>query len=171
MIDSKFVHFPLSIALRGAIGMTLPRELAFEGDNGETPYLSSREDAAACRELLRAGSKSFYAASLLLPQRLRSDVYALYAFCRIADDEVDLSGGPQEAVLALRARLGALYAGVQPDGPVERSFAALIRRRGIPYELACCAHRRVRVGCVRQNLRDLSDVRAYGVGSPALSGS
>jgi 15-cis-phytoene synthase len=143
--------------------MTLPRELAFEGENGEAPYLSSREDAAACRELLRAGSKSFYAASLLLPQRLRSDVYALYAFCRIADDEVDLSGGPQEAVLALRARLGALYAGAQPDGPVERSFAALIRRRGIPYELPAALIEGFEWDASGRTYETLSDVRAYGV--------
>ena len=43
-------------------------------------------DLAACEELMRGGSKSFFAASGLLPQRVRIPAIALYAFCRVADD-------------------------------------------------------------------------------------
>ena len=43
-------------------------------------------DLAACEELMRGGSKSFFAASSLLPQRVRMPAIALYAFCRILDD-------------------------------------------------------------------------------------
>ncbi|MGL4241803.1 MAG: squalene/phytoene synthase family protein, partial [Beijerinckiaceae bacterium] len=46
-------------------------------------------DLAACRALLRNGSKSFFAASLLLPRHVREPATALYAFCRVADDAVD----------------------------------------------------------------------------------
>jgi phytoene synthase len=46
-------------------------------------------DMAACRRLLRDGSRSFFAASLLLPRAVREPACALYAFCRIADDLVD----------------------------------------------------------------------------------
>jgi len=48
-------------------------------------------DLAACRNLLRGGSRTFYAASLLLPARVRDPAIALYAFCRLADDAVDLA--------------------------------------------------------------------------------
>ncbi len=44
----------------------------------------SERDIAACREMLRIGSQSFYAASMILPQEIRLPASALYAFCRIA---------------------------------------------------------------------------------------
>lgn len=124
---------------------------------------SARMDALACRELLREGSKSFYAASLLLPGRVRADVYSLYAFCRIADDQVDLSGGPREAVILLRSRLEALYAGAMPRGAVERSFAALVRRRSIPYSLPAALIEGFDWDAQERRYETLSDVRAYGV--------
>jgi len=47
------------------------------------------EDMAACRAMIRTGSLSFHAASRLLPARVRDPALALYAFCRVADDDVD----------------------------------------------------------------------------------
>ena len=46
-------------------------------------------DIEACTELMRGGSKSFFAASRLLPARVRAPAIALYAFCRLADDAID----------------------------------------------------------------------------------
>ncbi|EST07035.1 Squalene/phytoene synthase [Kalmanozyma brasiliensis GHG001] len=46
-------------------------------------------DLSASLKVLRAASKSFNAASLLLPWDLRTDLGCLYAFCRVADDLVD----------------------------------------------------------------------------------
>ena len=46
-------------------------------------------DRQACQALIRQGSRSFFAASMLLPAYLRDPAYAIYAFCRIADDAVD----------------------------------------------------------------------------------
>ena len=47
-----------------------------------------------CEDAIREGSKSFLAASLLLPAQIRLATRALYAFCRAADDLVDESGDP-----------------------------------------------------------------------------
>ena len=52
-------------------------------------------DAKACQALMRGGSKTFFAASLLLPARVRAPATALYAFCRLADDAIDLGDDPQ----------------------------------------------------------------------------
>ena len=68
-------------------------------------------DLAACRELMRGGSKSFFAASLLLPARLRAPATALYAFCRLADDAIDLGTDSRAAMRDLQSRLDAIYAG------------------------------------------------------------
>ena len=45
------------------------------------------EELAACRAALRTGSRSFHAASRVLPARVRLPASALYAFCRAADEE------------------------------------------------------------------------------------
>jgi len=95
----------------------------------------AEEDLAQCRRLLAGGSKSFHAASLLLPRRVAAPAAALYAFCRIADDEIDLSGGKREALERLSARLDAAYAGRPEDDPVDRAFAAVVAHFGIPRTL------------------------------------
>lgn len=93
--------------------------------------LASPADVATCKKLLRKGSKSFFAASLLLPKRVREPTVPVYAFCRVADDVVDQAQDPQ-AIESLRARLGAAYAGRPHDSPVDRAFADVARAHGIP---------------------------------------
>ncbi len=92
-------------------------------------------DLAACRALLRGGSRSFHAASLLLPRRVRAPASALYAFCRLADDAVDLGGGRAAAVARLRGRLARAYEGRPLPIPADRAFAAVVARHGIPRAL------------------------------------
>lgn len=92
-------------------------------------------DAAACRALMRGGSKSFFAASLLLPSRVRGPARALYAFCRVADDLVDLGDSPGEAMRQLHERLDAVYAGRPQPFECDRALAAVVHRFGIPRAL------------------------------------
>lgn len=89
-------------------------------------------DLPACRQLMRGGSKSFFAASLLLPARVRAPATALYAFCRRADDLIDLGDDPHAAMAALRARLDAVYAGTPHDIDCDRALAAVVPAFGIP---------------------------------------
>ncbi len=95
---------------------------------------SEAADLARCTELLRHGSKSFFAASRLLPARVRAPTTALYAFCRQADDAVDdvRPGDARAAVDALRSRLDAVYAGRPRSSPVDRLFARVVERFEIP---------------------------------------
>jgi phytoene synthase len=107
-------------------------------------------DLAACRALLANGSRTFLAASRLLPAAVRDPACALYAFCRLADDEVDGQTGGGEpvaagdaagqagsaaAVLRLRARLARLYAGDPLPEAADRALAVVVRRFAIPAEL------------------------------------
>lgn len=89
-------------------------------------------DIEACRRILDAGSKSFSAASRLLPRRMRAPASAFYAFCRIADDLVDFSDDPGPAVHELAARLDRIYAGEPDPDPVDRAFARVVSRYKIP---------------------------------------
>lgn len=82
-------------------------------------------DLQACVDMMRGGSKSFFAASKLLPQRVRAASIALYAFCRVADDLVDEGESTEEALIELKQRLDAIYSG-QPQPHLEDNALALV---------------------------------------------
>ncbi|MEO1317523.1 MAG: phytoene/squalene synthase family protein [Pseudomonadota bacterium] len=96
--------------------------------------VAGMDDATACAAMIKGGSKSFHAASLVLPRRVREPAYALYAFCRLADDAVDLRGGPGAAARLLD-RLGRLYAGKPLAHPADRAFAKVVQRYRIPMDV------------------------------------
>jgi 15-cis-phytoene synthase len=100
---------------------------------------ASAADLAACRQLLRTGSRSFYAASFLLPQRIRDPAIALYAFCRIADDAIDcaadIPGAQARALDELRDRLDLVYGGRPIDAYTDRALADVVECFGIPKAL------------------------------------
>lgn len=121
---------------------------------------SSADDLQVCRRLLQAGSRSFHAASRVLPRGLRAPTAALYAFCRIADDHVDDAGGPVEV---LRARLDDVYRSAPRPHPVDRAFSAVVARFAIPrpvVELLLEGFEWDREG---RRYETIGDVRAYGV--------
>jgi phytoene synthase len=96
-------------------------------------------DRRACRALLRNGSRSFFAASHLLPDSVREPATALYAFCRLADDAVDLDEGARDgrrgALARLSERLDRAYRGVPLALPADRAFAETVRRFDMPRAL------------------------------------
>ncbi len=92
-------------------------------------------DLAACRAALRAGSKSFAAASRILPVDIRDAATVLYAFCRDADDAVDLHIGGAAAVAHLRERLDAIYAGTPHGFAADRALSGVVRTHVLPREL------------------------------------
>jgi len=100
--------------------------------NLRRPERAAPGDLATCREMIRTGSRSFFAASLLLPEHVRNGAYALYAFCRFSDDSVDVDHGGQAAVVRLTARLDAIYAGAPADGAVDRALADAVELYDIP---------------------------------------
>jgi phytoene synthase len=91
-------------------------------------------DIDDCRARLRGGSRSFHAASLLLPERFRTPAAELYAFCREADDLIDGAGCREAgyAVALLRERLDRIYRGVPQNRVADRAFAAVVERHAIP---------------------------------------
>ena len=94
------------------------------------PDLTS--DDRACAAAIRAGSRSFHAASLLLPSKVRRDALALYAFCRMSDDLVDAPDGAGSAADRLSVRLDAIYGGRPHAHYADRAFARVVREHAIP---------------------------------------
>jgi len=96
---------------------------------------SPKADLAACRALMRGGSRSFFTAGLLLPKRVYQPATALYAFCRLADDAIDETEGKTAALARLRMRLDLAYAGTPHPLAADRAFAAVVARHHIPRAL------------------------------------
>ena len=99
------------------------------------PADSYPADLAACRALLKTGSRTFHAASKVLPRRVADPAIALYAFCRLADDAVDLGHDRAAAVARLQRRLDRACRGQPMDHPADRAFAAVVARFAIPRAL------------------------------------
>lgn len=55
-----------------------------------------------CEETIQTHSKTFYRAFSMLPKKKRQAVWAVYSFCRRADDIVDESPTPQEDLASFR---------------------------------------------------------------------
>jgi phytoene synthase len=92
-------------------------------------------DLAACHELMRGGSKTFFAASRVLPKRVRAQAAALYAFCRVADDAIDLSDDRPSALADLQQRLDVVYAGCPRPLIADRALACVVQQAALPREL------------------------------------
>jgi 15-cis-phytoene synthase len=92
-------------------------------------------DLQACHALMRGGSKTFFAASRVLPSRVRAPAAALYAFCRVADDAIDLTDDRPRALAELRQRLDAVYAGTPRAIVADRALAFVVQRCAIPRAL------------------------------------
>jgi len=93
------------------------------------------ETLVACRRLMADGSKSFSAASRLLPGRVAAPAAALYAFCRVADDAIDLSAEPLRALEQLQRRLDAVYAGQPGPELADQALAEVVERFDLPRPL------------------------------------
>ena len=124
---------------------------------------SEAADRAACRALIAQGSRSFHAASRLLPVSVAEPALALYAFCRTADDAVDEA--PVEtvdaAVESVRRRLDAIYAGAPGDDPVDRTFAKVVARFGLPRALLDALVEGFAWDATGRDYETIGDVRAY----------
>jgi 15-cis-phytoene synthase len=79
-------------------------------------------------------SKSFALASRLLPAAIADDAVVLYAYCRRADDAIDLAPSAEHAARLgdLRREVNAVYAGDTLDDALLAVFQQVVLRRRIP---------------------------------------
>ncbi len=93
------------------------------------------KDLQECVATMRDGSKSFFAASRILPQRVRDPATALYAFCRITDDVADAVDAEPDAILKLRERLDRIYQGTPDDIAADRALSIVVKEFDLPISL------------------------------------
>lgn len=127
-----------------------------------TPHADAA-DRAACRNAIRAGSRSFFAASALLPAHVRRPAYGLYAFCRLSDDAVDDVAPVARTAAAARlsARLTRAYDGRPADAPADRALADLVVAHAIPQALPMALIEGLAWDGEGRRYATLSDLTAY----------
>jgi 15-cis-phytoene synthase len=119
-------------------------------------------DYEACQDLMRGGSKTFFAASRLLPSRVRGPAIALYAFCRVADDAIDFSCDRLSALTELNERLRRIYAGEPMAFAPDRALAAVVRDFDMPLELVSALLEGFEWDAEGRRYETIEDLQAYG---------
>jgi phytoene synthase len=105
---------------------------AVENDANDAPHLEACYQM--CRAIVRRHSKTFYLSSLFLRPRQKRAVWAVYAFCRTADDIVDRVAPARERLDAIDAwerLLLAAYRGFATE-PIFTAFGDAARRFAVP---------------------------------------
>lgn len=117
--------------------------------------------ARACGDILKDGSKSFHAASRLLPPRLRAAVAGFYAFCRVSDDAIDNAEDADVAFSALTARVDAIFAGAPGPEAADRALHFVVTRHRVPPALIHALLEGYLWDVQGRRYPSLSEVRAY----------
>ena len=123
-----------------------------------TPHTDMRE----CRRLLSHGSKSFYIASHFLPRGLRESASGLYAFCRVADDLVDLGDDPRRALISLHRRLDLIYDGRPENHSIDRVLSQIVIDHKLPRGLLDALLEGFEWDTIGRNYHTLAEVCDYG---------
>ena len=102
-------------------------------NNKSNPLISTYEE---CRLYTRHYARSFYFSSFLLPKEKRSAAYAVYSFCRYADNIVDLASNHsheevEQKINSLLENLDEVYSGRSVNDSFS-AFGNTVRRFDIP---------------------------------------
>ncbi|MBL8897205.1 MAG: phytoene/squalene synthase family protein [Planctomycetes bacterium] len=94
-------------------------------------------EVAPCRASIARNSKSFALAAKLLPRQQADEAAILYAWCRRADDTVDLATNAEAraSLRRLHQELDSIYGGEILAEPILRAFQSVVRERALPRTL------------------------------------
>jgi phytoene synthase len=132
------------------------------GDDAPAP-LATAADLDACHAAIRVGSRTFHAASRLLPERVRGPALSLYAFCREADDAIDQSGEPRAALRTLEDRLDRAYRRDPIDNAADRALADVVAKFQIPHAVPAALLEGFAWDAEGRVYDDLPALRAYAM--------
>lgn len=124
--------FPIQDLTKWGVSLA---ELTPETVSCRIPHFTQTQASAYCETLARRHYENFPVVSFLLPKALRPHFFALYAYCRWADD---LGDEVSEDALSLQlldwweSELNALFDGQTPRHPVFLALGETVKEFGIP---------------------------------------
>ena len=121
----------------------------------------NKEDLETCYEIIKKGSHSFYAASQILPKKVRDSAIVLYSFCRIVDDAIDDSQAKALSLKKLFFRLEKVYLGKPENHSSDRCFAKLVRFYEMPKALPMALLEGMQWDAEGRKYKSLPELRSY----------
>ncbi|WP_239257096.1 phytoene/squalene synthase family protein [Listeria ilorinensis] len=91
---------------------------------GEQMLKLYENDFRYCENIMREHAKSFYSAFSKLPEKKANAIYAIYAFCRLADDAIDVHHDIHR-LNQLEEELFLFMDGKIPDKPLWRALSVV----------------------------------------------
>jgi 15-cis-phytoene synthase len=127
----------------------------------------ARENYRACQAYTREHARSFYFASHVLPKEKRLSAYAVYAFCRYADNLVDTMSqttDPAHALEKVKTLRGELRHVYTSSERMDRRFLALhdtVLRYRIPEEYFQDLLRGVEMDLTKKRYATFAELQEY----------
>ncbi len=120
--------------------------------------------------VFRSGSKTYFNSSIFFPKDVRSDVFALYGFVRVADNFVDAT--PQDAAgfYAFREAYARALDGHPANDDIIDPFVELSRRRGFAPEWTTAFLDSMAMDLNKTTYRQLDETLEYIYGSAEVIG-
>lgn len=121
----------------------------------------------ACRLYTRTWARTFYFASHVLPKEKRNASYAVYAFCRYADNIIDESRAsdgparPLKRLQALRDQLRYVYTHSELMSPKLLAFRETVMAYDIPEEYFQDLLRGVEMDLLKTRYETFDELREY----------
>jgi 15-cis-phytoene synthase len=158
--------------------LVAPNENRFDNRNKKSPegkrtmvgFLESPELAenyTRCKEYTRQHAKTFYFASHVLPRQKRMAAYAVYSFCRYADNVVDAAASPGDIhrslvrLNGLRDQLRYVYTYSPLMNPKLMAFRDTVTRYRIPMEYFLDLLRGLGMDITRQRYETFEELHEY----------
>jgi len=108
-------------------------------------------------------AKTFFLASLFLPERKRLAAYSVYAICRISDESVDAknSSCQAESLNEIKTRVHTAYSNEKLNDKLLLCFRATVNRFSIPEEYFNQLIEGMRMDIVQNRYRDFKELYSY----------
>ena len=118
------------------------------------------------RQILKFYSKSFFISTLLLPRKKRKAVFALYGFCRFADNLVDKPRNRSRDDLIneiqyLGEELKVAYHSGASEHPVLAAFVDVAKQYKIPIEYPCDLFKGLLMDVEHQHYKNFDDLHLF----------
>ena len=124
---------------------------------------------AYCQRQTKQHARSFYFASVALPREKKQAAYAVYAFCRYADDLVDAAVSTEGVDVALQKveeEFDRLAAGAMQEPPFAPAFAWAVQRYQIERQPFLDLLKGVAMDLGPVKIADWPELRGYRRGLP-----
>jgi phytoene synthase len=122
------------------------------------------------RAIFKKGSTTFFTSSLFFPVKIREDVFAFYAFVRVADDFVDATPQQKSEYYEFKKKyIDALCGNPSGDAVID-NFISLMRKKGIETSWVDAFFASMEMDLIGHTYTTIDDTLEYIYGSAEIIG-